>query len=175
MINTYQKSEIFFKEEQRFRQLWIWILVLLASTLPWIGLVIQVIFRQKLGNNPAPDWLLILIWLVFGIGFPLFFYTLRLITEVRKDGIYLKFFPFHRKFKIYLYNQIKSYEVRKYKPIREYGGWGIRYGFGGMAYNVYGNKGIQLILKSNKKILIGTQKPDEFYRAISQVNPGIRN
>ena len=167
--NTY--SEVFFKEEQIFRQLWLWAIIILASTIPWIGMIFQVILGHKFGNNPGPDWLIILMWLVFGIGLPIFFYSLKLITEVRKDGIYLRYFPFHRKFKIFHYTEIESYAAREYKPIREYGGWGIRYVIGGIAYNVYGNKGLQLILKSKKKILIGTQKPEEFYKAINKVIP----
>ena len=131
-------------------------------------MIIQIILGQKFGNNPAPDWITILIWLVFGIGFPVLFYSLRLITEVRKDGIHLRFFPFHRKFQIYSYDEIESYTVREYKSIREFGGWGIRYGLGGKAYNVYGKKGIQLVFKNKKKLLIGTQKPKEFREAISK-------
>ena len=171
MRNTNKYSEVFFKEEQRFRQLWLWVFIILASIIPWLGLITQVILGQKLGNNPAPDWIIILMWLVFGIGFPLLFYSIKLITEVHKDGIHIRFFPFHRKFKIFLYAEIEGHAARKYKPIREYGGWGIRYTLGGMAYNVYGNKGVQLILKNKKKILIGTQKPEEFYKAISKVIP----
>jgi len=37
-----------------------------------------------------------------------------------------------------------------------------------MAYNVYGNKGVKLILKNKKKILIGTQKPEEFTRQLAK-------
>jgi hypothetical protein len=169
--NTY--SEVFFKEEQRFRQLWLWAIIILASIIPWIGMIFQVILGHKFGNNPGPEWLIILMWLVFGIGLPIFFYSLKLITEVRKDGIYLRYFPFHRKFKIYQYKEIESYMAREYKPIREYGGWGIRYSLGGMAYNVYGNKGVQLILKSKKKVLVGTQKPEEFYLAIQKASKQI--
>lgn len=168
MSNTNKYSELFFKEEQRFRQLWLWVFVILACTIPWVGMILQVMLGHKFGNNPEPDWLIILMWLVFGIGFPIFFYSLRLITEVQKDGIYLRFFPFHRKFKIYRYEEIESYTAREYKPIREYGGWGIRYVIGGIAYNVYGNKGLQLVLKNKKKILVGTQKPEEFYQAIKK-------
>ena len=56
---------------------------------------------------------------------------------------------------------IKSY-VRQYSPIIEYGGWGLRFGiFGkGTAFNVSGNKGLQLEFINNKKLLIGTNKPD---------------
>lgn len=168
MINRNKYSETYFKEEQRFRQVWLWVILILTCTIPWIGLIIQIILGQKIGNNPAPDWLIILIWLVFGVGFPVFFYLLRLITEVRNDGIYLRFFPFHRKFKVYPYDEIDSFAVREYKPIREFGGWGIRYGLSGKAYNVYGNKGIQLILKNKKRLLIGSQKADEFYKAIQK-------
>ena len=168
MNSTIHKPEIIFKEEQRFRQLWLWVFIIFGSLIPWLGLIIQVIHGKQFGNNPAPDWIVILIWLVFGIGLPLFFYSIKLITEVRKDGIHLRFFPFHRKFKSYYYSDIESYEARKYKPIREYGGWGIRFVIGGIAYNVYGNKGLQLVLKNKKKILVGTQKPEEFYQAIKK-------
>jgi hypothetical protein len=169
MSNRNNYSEVFFKEEQRFRQLWLWVFVILASIVPWLGLIIQVILGQKLANNPAPDWIIILMWLVFGIGFPLFFYSIRLVTEVHKEGIHIRFFPFHRKFKIFRYAEIESYAAREYKPIREYGGWGIRYGLGGMAYNVSGNKGVQLIMKNKKKVLIGSQKSYELYKAIEKL------
>ena len=123
MSNRNKYSKTYFKEEQRFRQVWLWAIIILTSAIPWVGMIIQIILGQKVGNNPAPDWITILIWLVFGIGFPVLFYSLRLITEVRQEGIYLKFSPFHRKFQIYSYDEIENYAVRAYKPIREFGGW----------------------------------------------------
>jgi hypothetical protein len=48
--------------------------------------------------------------------------------------------------------------VRKYKPLLEYGGYGIR-GFGNnRALNIAGKTGLQLIFKDGRKLLIGTQK-----------------
>lgn len=130
----------------------------------------QVLFGQNFGNKPAPNWMIITIWLAFGIGLPVFFFSIKLISEVRNDGIYLRFFPLHQKFKVYPYDEIEKYEVRTYRPIYEYGGWGIRYGLKGKAYNVYGNKGIQLVFKNKKKLLIGSQKPEEFYNAIEKAS-----
>ena len=170
MIKKNKHSETFFKEEQRFRQIWLWIIVIVTCAIPWVGMITQIIIGQKVGNNPAPNWMIILTWLLFGVGLPVFFYSVKLITEVRNDGIYLRFFPFHRKFKIYPYEEIDSFMVREYKPIREFGGWGIRYSLGGKAYNVYGNKGIQLILKNKKKLLIGSQKAYEFFKAIQNAS-----
>ena len=145
------------------------IIIMATSVLPWIGLIYQIIFGHKFGNNPAPDWMIIIIWVLFGIAFPLVFFNTKLITEVGQTGIYLKFFPFHRKFKFFPFDEIESFKEREYRPIREYGGWGIRYGFGGMAYNVYGNKGIQLVMKNKKKILIGSQKSYEFFKSIQRL------
>jgi hypothetical protein len=48
-----------------------------------------------------------------------------------------------------------------------YGGWGIKRGIGGLAYNVSGNQGLQLVLTDGRKILIGTQKPEQFINAMS--------
>lgn len=68
-------------------------------------------------------------------------------------------------------NNIANMYVRKYKPLREYGGWGLRMGlFGkGSAINVSGNMGIQIELKNGDRILIGTNKPDDAKRIIKDL------
>ncbi|MEP5340323.1 MAG: hypothetical protein ABJL44_05595 [Algibacter sp.] len=65
--------------------------------------------------------------------------------------------------KTILWDEIKHAKTRTYNPLTEYGGWGLKSGdfWGkkrGTAINVKGNIGIQLILNTNKKVLIGTQK-----------------
>ena len=62
---------------------------------------------------------------------------------------------------------LKTYEVRTYSALREYGGWGIRWGLNGKAYNVGGNRGVQLELSNGELILIGSRKPDEFAEALA--------
>ncbi|WP_136480594.1 hypothetical protein [Cognatitamlana onchidii] len=63
-------------------------------------------------------------------------------------------------------------ETRTYNAISEYGGWGLKggsfYGNKGLAVNVKGNIGIQLILKDQKKLLLGTQKKMEADLVISR-------
>ncbi|MCA9870553.1 MAG: hypothetical protein KC487_09290, partial [Anaerolineae bacterium] len=61
---------VLFREEQRFRQSWIWLLILFVAGLQWWGFIQQIIFGQPWGDNPAPDWMMILFWLLFGIGMP---------------------------------------------------------------------------------------------------------
>jgi hypothetical protein len=65
---------------------------------------------------------------------------------------------------------IEKYEVITYDPILDYGGWGIKYNRHGKAYNVSGNKGLQLYLKNGKRILIGTQKESELTNFLTLIN-----
>jgi hypothetical protein len=66
------------------------------------------------------------------------------------------------------FEAIQTYEAKTYRPLREYGGWGIRYGAAGKAYNVSGNLGVQLSLLSGRKIMLGSQKPEELVLAIDR-------
>jgi hypothetical protein len=164
-------EQLIFQEKQKFKQKWVWAIVLLSSltviiSFGW-GFIQQLIYKKPYGNNPMGDIPLLILGicfiLIFGFGLPALFAATNLTTEIRTDGIYYKFFPFHMNFHRIGFNQIKSYEIRKYSPIREYGGWGIRYSFkGGKAYNVYGNIGLQLVLTTGQKILLGTQKGEEW-------------
>ena len=95
----------------------------------------------------------------------------RLITRIDKFGIAFRFIPFQLKFKAISWNEIERFEVRKYKPLSEFGGWGIKYGKKGKVYNVDGDKGLQLYLKTGKQILIGTQKADELNEFLKKFEP----
>lgn len=107
------------------------------------------------------------------ILFPLSILTVliwwTLLTEIDSENIYIKAKPFLNK-KI-PFTDIESWTIRTYRPIMEYGGWGIRFSRKGTAYNVSGNKGLQLALNSGKNILIGTQKPDGIRRILKSIIP----
>jgi hypothetical protein len=102
-----------------------------------------------------------------GVGILYIFYILRLETEVRYDGLYVRFYPLTSK--TINFTEIVYCEARTYHPIKEYGGWGIRYGWKrGKAYNVSGNRGVQLEFQNGKKLLIGSQRPEELAQAIKE-------
>lgn len=63
-------------------------------------------------------------------------------------------------------DSIRHSEVRTYSPLKEYGGWGIRYGSNGKAYNVSGNQGVQLEFRDGKRLLVGSQLPLELLNAL---------
>lgn len=107
---------------------------------------------------------------VFIAGVILLVTFTQLHTEVSDEGIAYKMRPFHRQWRRIPWNEIQTAYVREYKPLREYGGWGVRIGLNGKAYNVKGNQGLQVELVSGQKILIGTQRPEELQSVLDELN-----
>jgi len=161
------ESGVLFSEEQRFGQWWVWVLVFAVAVVEWLGFIIQIILGRPFGNNPAPDWVVWLLLILVGILLPWFFLSCRLTTKVRIDRIEVRFRPFRAR--VIPMREVKSYAVREYRPIAEYGGWGIRWSAKhGMAYNVSGNRGVQLVLTDEKRVLIGSKRPEELAAALGQ-------
>ncbi len=158
-----------FREVQHFRQPLLWLFLIAFSAFSLFGVAYQVVQGIPFGNRPAPDSVLLLIWLVFGIGFPLFFALLSLTVEVRRSGLYYRFFPLHLSFRRIGWDEADTVEAKEYRPLLEFGGWGIRYGGGGRrAYSVGGNRGVEFRLKNGKRVLFGSQRPEEFSRAVGE-------
>ena len=150
-----------FKEEQRFNQLWLIVLMSISILVP-IGIILKTYLEDP--KNFSLDKLFsILGILIFAFGV---LFVFKLTTRIDGEGIHYQFFPFHWKLKAIKWNEINIVYVRTYSPISEYGGWGLKggamwNGAKGKAINVSGNVGIQLELKNGKKLLIGTQKQND--------------
>lgn len=94
-------------------------------------------------------------------------YVPFLDTRITEKGITVKFVLLFTRH--YPWEKIVKSSIRQYKPVKEYGGWGIKGKKpGGMAFNVSGDMGLQLEFTNGKKLLIGTRKPDELERALSK-------
>lgn len=167
--------EVLFREEQRFSQLWFWVLIIVtlvpATLIIGVGWVQQVVMGRPFGDRPAPDAGLTLIAILIVLMTVGIFWTMRsarLVTEVRSDGLQVQFFPFQRRPKSIA--NIRTFAVRDYSPIAEYGGWGLRWGGPkNWAYNVSGTRGVQLELDGGGRILIGSQRPEELAAALRRV------
>ncbi|MDZ7337918.1 MAG: DUF6141 family protein [candidate division KSB1 bacterium] len=157
-----------FREEQRFRQPWLWALVVLIAAFSWYSFVVQIVLQRPVGQRPASDVIVAVVWLLFGLGLVALMWGAKLLTEVRSDGLYVRLVPFHWRWHVVPYDQIVRFQACTYRPIRDYGGWGIRYGSKGKAYNVSGNRGVELELAGGRHLLIGSQQPEAVVRAMEQ-------
>lgn len=171
-------KKILFKEEQKFgsRPLYLIMGVIYATTIVIFSYAFyqQFVLEQPWGDKPMSDAGLLItsiftMSILIILGFLLF--SSKLVFEVSNESLQFTFKPFVNKPIRYFKSDIERYEIRKYKPIREYGGWGIKQGMKsvGKAYNVKGNIGLQLYLNNGKKVLIGTQRREALKRAMKKM------
>lgn len=142
-----------FLEEQRFSGPLV-SAILFGLLISWALLVASGVIRDLMGP-------------VAVLALLLFFAVVRMVVRVTPKGLDVAFHPLiYRHIPL---ADIASCEARVYRPIREYGGWGVRWGWkGGRAYNVRGNRGVQLELRSGESVLLGSQRADELASVIRQ-------
>jgi hypothetical protein len=124
------------------------------------------------GNNPAETgilYLILLFELVIMVGIILLIYKMRLKVEIKTDGIWFSYPPLIRKWRCIKKEEIESFKVRTYRPVAEYGGWGIKGSSRNKAYNISGNVGLQLYLKDDRKILFGTRESQAIEYAMKKM------
>lgn len=161
-----------YKEIQRFSQWWLIILLAIVLVLILNGLIKEIRVSEedkfKLTSIIVTGFITFCTYLLI--------FSMKLETRIDETGIAYQFFPFHLKPKLISWKGLTKSYVRKYSPIKEYGGWGFRglirikmFGIGneGKAYNMKGNIGIQLVLKNGDEILIGTQEQNDVERVLA--------
>ena len=139
-----------FEENQKFTQWWVWVLLL------WVSYSLAISINNRFS-------------LLIALLIPILFYLLELRIKVSKEGLYYRFFPFHYKSYCIKINEIEKIEALKYRPLGDYVGWGIRYGFKGKCYNVKGNLGVKVFLKNGSYILFGSQKHEELEKSLKSI------
>lgn len=170
-LDKIKEPEVIFREVQYFRQRGFWLLLIPSSLVPLIIFLIVLHFSM-----PSEEVLLFgIVMLLVAIIPPVFFFGANLTVEVRHDGLYIRFFPFHASFFKISASDVKNWRIRSYSALKEYGGYGIRFGVDGKAYNVSGNRGVQIELMDGGKILIGSQKPDLLQQAIEDLIQTVDN
>jgi len=153
-----------YKEIQKFNSPLIWVIVgiaaiggIFALTAP-SGQNEQLPIIAKLLISSA----IIILVLTFMFGY--------LKTTINQAGIYIEMRILFKFGKTILWDDIQTIKVDKYRPILEFGGWGYRIGWKSVAYNCRGNVGLIIMLKNGRKIVIGTQNPDELKKYLLDIS-----
>ena len=162
-----EPSEVSYSEKQRFRQRWLWMLLLIFPVGSLWALFQEIILGSVFGSN-AESIPVLFVLVVISAMFTLFMYTTGLDAEVVEEGLRIRFWPFHLNWMLFPFSSILKAEAVTYSPLAEYGGWGIRYGRKGKAYNVSGNKGVLLSFKDRKNILIGSKNHEMLCSSINE-------
>ncbi len=152
-------ANFIFKENQRFRQIWIWGILTLVT-----GITIG---SFLLSSKTILDSELVLPIGIIGIVFFLFL-KLELRTQIDQNNLTFSYFPFIKERK-YPFEDIFSLELIEYNGFWEYGGWGIKWNGDMWSYTTGGKFGF-LVKTKRKKFLIGTQSPKDAQKVIELFN-----
>jgi hypothetical protein len=144
------------------------------AVLAWWPFIQQVIEGKPIGQNPAPDWLVWVIWIFIGLGLPFFFGRVSMVTEIYEDRVLIRYRPFMRR--TIVTAEIERAEARTCNAVKDYGGWGIKgWSKAKMAYNVSGNRGVEVTLRVGRSVMLGSQQADELAAAMqSRLRPAKR-
>jgi hypothetical protein len=157
-VATLQPATALFREEQYFD--WrVYALIASVEALTVLGLLHRNAWSMDL-----------LLGLIIGTGLLLFLavFLLRMTTEVTPSDVRVWFGwgPIYRR--IVALDGIKRVEPATFRPIGDYGFWGIRSGRDGeRALIARGNRGVRLELADGSLLVIGSQRPEELARAIT--------
>ncbi|MCS6858690.1 MAG: hypothetical protein NZT92_00035 [Abditibacteriales bacterium] len=139
-----------------------WATIPMAASAPFV----LILGLTQAGTKPVPLPLALLMSLFLAGIFLLMF---RMVTTVYEDRIVVKFgwLPLVR-FTIPL-SEIQSARAVTYKPLLEFGGWGIRFGRARkLAYSTQGNKAVEVVT-TKRTILIGTALPDQLNEVVNNL------
>ena len=164
-----------FREEQRFTQTWILLLLIISG-----AILILIVLNTYIKDNSQVSLTEVVSTISISLFVTILIFLFKLTTRIDENGIHYKFFPFHLRLKTISWSEIEKVYVRKYKAISEYGGWGLKGGFfwnksKGNAINVSGDIGIQLELKNGKKLLIGTNQEQQAKQVLFNYSTKIKN
>ena len=147
-----------FHEEQHFHR------AMLALLLGVIAFVVFVAVEAVTISRPD-ELVLLAIAPLAVVVVALFISLSHLEVDVSDEGVTIAFrylWPARR----ISFAEIVGVEVKHYRPLLDYGGWGVRLGLAGWAYTTGGNEGVKLRLRRGIPVLIGTSRPRELEAAI---------
>lgn len=169
------ENNIEYKEYQQFKNIYLLVIIGVYSLYLTYVAVKQIYFNIPFDLIPVPDFVLGCLWFMFAVATPFVFFWMNLQILVNENGVFYKYFPFHKTFQKIEFENIESVEVVTYRPIKDFGGWGIRFNESTNAMTVNGNQGVLFTLQNQpKKLLIGSQNPEKFLKLVCKFMPEVK-
>jgi hypothetical protein len=159
-------AEPVFHEVQALRQRHTSLVLAMPPAAMLFIAVRQLVFHRPWGSPPMSNGGVIFLTVLL-VAVYIRLITVRLVTDIRSGELSVGLEGLWRKRRVPLAGIRSATEV-EYDPTAEYGGYGIRSNANGLAYIASGNRGVQVELNDGRKLLIGSQRPGELARSITE-------
>ena len=157
LITSSPMNKLIFYESQNMRKHWAFYLSIVIS----VG-VCSLSLIYPVGRVLPP--------ILISLATTLILYFIKFKTKINEDGIYIKYFPFQLKGRLWRWSEIQSFRAAHFDPLSQFGGWGIRVSLNGnRCYSAKGSFAFILSVR-NKNIYIGTQKKDQAAEVIEKTS-----
>ena len=157
---TSESNQLYQEVQWMYRQQpLIMIIIGLIAVFVWQTFLYQVVMGVPFSGSggQVSDVFLWIIWFAFGLGMPAFFSILRLEITVTPENLVFRYWPLHVTNRTIPRSLILSAEATTYRPLRDFGGWGIRRGRRGKAYTISGKEGVWITRTDGTALLLGSQ------------------
>jgi len=162
MLKVFDTSgDVLFEETQKYPQ-WVSWVVRFAMLTTILGLVISFITEKQ--KTDASVGLIV----VVPIAILAIYLNSNILLEkiVTSNGLYYRWKPWHKKFRLIQKEDIESFYSKKFPLAKLGSGWFPSYG----RYHVASRgEGIQLFLKNGRKIFFSTNEKNLFERALQKL------
>lgn len=159
------KDDLIYHEKHSLPK-WTWFIMVPLVLLFWGIAFVQVGLGIEVGNRPMSDGGTIAMAIIFGLLFPVMFLLMRGEVKVTREAIMITFSPLYRK-RIEL-SSIKKIEKVGLKPLREFGGWGIRWNGMKWGFILDGDGGVEITSPPNKIYVISSRHAGELYKILEE-------
>ncbi len=162
--------------KQEFRMTWVFFItlpILLVSI--GFSLILPYIQSQKTNNPLNASYFMS--WetlppILIALTVLLMLYNIRLIWEIDENGFRFRYHPFVNKTRNYPFSEIERIQYEKINPLRDFGGWGLRYSKKyGKAYTTQGNHVLRITLKSGEIRNFTAKEDPQIERWNAFINP----
>ena len=164
---------LLYEEKQGFGRLLKIVALILAV---WI-LTYAIIIISKHGGrqpdiSPSQAFMLAMVplpMIIFLTTFPFMARHIRIETQVRSGGLYVRLRPFF--WRHVPRQDLRIRKVVTFRPIRDFVGYGWHRNWWTKTtyYNASGNRGVRIDLPNGGHLLIGSQTPEQLNEAIAQM------
>lgn len=157
--------------EQTWAPLWVMALIWVSCGAAIVGTLYSIVDGGlSVAGEQGVSWAGI--GALAGVGVAVFFllaintFFLRLDVEVRSDHVLIAFGPVNLVRKRIRFSEIEAVRGLTYRPLMEFGGWGIRPRPGKTAWTIRGNQAAAVTLRSGKQVYVGSEHPQRLAGAI---------
>jgi hypothetical protein len=155
--------DMLYREEQRLRNKSLWIIAVVIFALLGVGLWVN----QANGSLITMYVISILVVAaVFGIAA-----SLKLVVTVQDAGIGIVLRWLQSKPVMIKWEDIASVSQEAVSPVKDFGGWGLRYNRRATGYIFKGREAVRVRLKSGREFVITTDNGKELIESVSAIHP----